>query len=488
MTSVVRVYIVIFIGMSVQNGQAQSTTSARASDRHHYIHLAHTRTGANPNMDGEAEGIDFAVFDMLWLGGDLAMSTSGDDLTMMHVDSIFNLGGTSTLWALGNHDYADLQRIHAFTGRPAYYAYHRNKITFLVLDTQDSLSHISGLQKDLVRSVTDTVSESSHLVVLHHKLIWMYGHPYLQSRIPYVSNAGIGDSTCFYCIHENNFYEDIYPELLRVEERGVEVICIGGDIGFRSNEFEYLTSEGIQFLASGIEAGSGENQALIFNHDVAGGKLAWEFVHLSELQVPLDLRPPELHLLNISPDTVNPGDSIRIILQVEDGESGVDEIGLDFEGPLGEQIISVKNRIEDWTAMGDQYFFYDIMVADSAKAGIWNLSLLNISDSAGNILSLSNKDTLLASFAVSAPLGPDIRKFSELSLYPVPSSGILYFSDDPGIVAIQVFDQLGRAAELPVRTYIDLTDRPDGIYFVRLQFKDNQYVIRKVLITKMFRR
>ena len=99
-------------------------------------------------MDPVVEEIDFSFFDMLLLGGDMALATSKDDTTMMHVDSVFHLDNASTLWALGNHDYSDLDRITNFTHKDAYFATHQNNITFLVLDTQDSLSNIIGDQLD----------------------------------------------------------------------------------------------------------------------------------------------------------------------------------------------------------------------------------------------------------------------------------------------------------------------------------------------------
>ena len=54
------------------------------------------------------ESIDYSYYDMLWLGGDMAVSSSLDDITMNHIDSILDVGNENTLWALGNHDYADL--------------------------------------------------------------------------------------------------------------------------------------------------------------------------------------------------------------------------------------------------------------------------------------------------------------------------------------------------------------------------------------------
>ena len=247
-----------------------------------YLHIAHTRTIANPNMDKIIESIDYKKFDMLWLGGDLANSTSQDDETMSHVDSIFNLGDPNTLWALGNHDDSNLARIQAYTNRLPYFSYNKNGITFIVLNTQDSLiSNIIGEQKSFFESIVDTIQESSHLIVLHHQLIWMYGNSELEPQISSVSNVDMG--TCSYCINPNNFYEDIYPKLLEVMQRGIEVICIGGDIGINSKEFEYLTAEGIHFLASGIVSGDSDNKGLLFYHDVTRKQLSWEYILISDL-------------------------------------------------------------------------------------------------------------------------------------------------------------------------------------------------------------
>lgn len=246
-----------------------------------YLHLSHTRTDSNPLMDSIAENLDFDQFDMLLLGGDLAHLTSADDTTMRRVDSIFDVGNANTLWALGNHDYTDLGKVEQYTNRPPYYSTHKDGITFVVLDTQDSLSNMIGEQRAFLMQILDTIRESSHLMLLHHKLVWMYDDPQLEPQIPSVSNARLGD--CFYCINPNNFRAEIYPQLVKVRSRGVEVICVGGDIGFRASEFEHLTADGIYLLASGIDSGEVGNKALLFYHRPDDRSLSWEFRLLSDL-------------------------------------------------------------------------------------------------------------------------------------------------------------------------------------------------------------
>ena len=65
--------------------------------------------------------------------------------------------------------------------------------------------------------------------------------------------------------------------------RGIEVFCIGGDIGIKTNEFDHLTSDGIQFLASGLSIEADENKALLFHHDILNRQLTWEYKLITDL-------------------------------------------------------------------------------------------------------------------------------------------------------------------------------------------------------------
>jgi len=143
------------------------------------------------------------------------------------------------------------------------------------------MSNITGEQLQLIQAVCDTIQYSKYLILLHHKLIWMYGNLDLESSINSIANGEFGD--CFYCTNANNFYSDVYPLLLNVRERNIGIICIAGDIGNKVKQFEYITPDSIFFIASGIKAGDADNKVLIMENNLISGKLSWEFISLQSL-------------------------------------------------------------------------------------------------------------------------------------------------------------------------------------------------------------
>ncbi len=246
-----------------------------------YLHISHTRLEDNSDINAEAKSVNYDSFDLLLLGGDLMHHSAENENTLSYLDSMFNIKDSNTLWALGNHDYPNKQLIEDYTDRPNYYACYKNGITFMILDTQDSSSNIIGSQKAFFDNVLDTISESSHLIILHHKLIWMDQYAPLEANIENSSNGNSGD--CFHCLNPNNFHNDLYPQLVNIENQGIEVICIAGDIGIKISEFSYQTNEGVQFLASGISEENEENKALLLYHDEKEELVSWEYKLIREL-------------------------------------------------------------------------------------------------------------------------------------------------------------------------------------------------------------
>ena len=270
--------IIVFIFNNCSN---KNNEISELSETVNYIHISHTRTNSNPLVDSLVATIDFKKYEMLWLGGDIAFLNSESEETMNYLNSIFNFGSSNTIWSLGNHDYTNLQLIESYTNRNSFYTFYKNGISFFVMDTQDSLSNIIGEQKEMFDNLIDTIQNSRYLIIMHHKLIWMYNHPFLETKIDSISNGELGN--CFYCINPNNFYTNIYSKLKIVKQKGIEVICIAGDIGKKVKDFQYITEEGIYFLASGINSGTIGNKALVFEQNLKNDSLSWKFELLTDL-------------------------------------------------------------------------------------------------------------------------------------------------------------------------------------------------------------
>ena len=120
--------------------------SCTTAPTHHYLHLGHTRTEVNPYIDSVAARIDYRAYDMLWLGGDLALRSSANEGALTHLDSLFDLDSPTTLLTPGNHDYDQPELLRAATGRPLFYSQWQNGLVISTLDTQDSVSQLGGDQ------------------------------------------------------------------------------------------------------------------------------------------------------------------------------------------------------------------------------------------------------------------------------------------------------------------------------------------------------
>lgn len=246
------------------------------------LHIAHTRSSVDGIVNNKIRAVDYAAFDVLCLGGDIDGHTTADERIIALWDELFSFSEPTTLWTLGNHDIDNRELVEKFTKRPTFYTWNYESITFLVLDDQLDRTNIIGNQLALVENLADTIQETDHLIVLTHNLLWMYGNEILEPLVDEISNAPIGN--CLFCIKPNNFYEAVYPQLLKVKEKGINVLCIAGDLGVKTNEFEYLTPEGIHFLASGVDIEQNiDNQALVLELAIDDATVDWRFHSLSDL-------------------------------------------------------------------------------------------------------------------------------------------------------------------------------------------------------------
>jgi len=246
------------------------------------LHIGHTRSDVKGKIPELLNGINYDKYAQLCHGGDVDINTSSADSIIAKWNALFHFDLATTHLSLGNHDTANRDLISQYTQRPSFYAHASKGITYLVLDTQLDSSRITGEQLELVNAVCDTISESGALIVLTHKLLWMVDNGVLQPTINDVVNYIFGN--CNSCTQPNNFYADVYPRLVEVHNQGISVICIAGDIGDNSKEFQHQTDEGIHLLASGIDwKDSIGNKVLLLEYTPSTKQVIWEFEDLENL-------------------------------------------------------------------------------------------------------------------------------------------------------------------------------------------------------------
>lgn len=214
---------------------------------------------------------------MTLLGGDLGYETFEGSI-IHHLDTIFDLKNKNTLWSIGNHDKTSDDNFKKITRKNKYHKYIRDNTTFIIINSQDSLSSIIGKQKDFLLDVLHKVN-SKNIIVLSHKLIFMDQHPVLDSKINQICNGGKGN--CYYCHNTNNFQSEIYPELVKIKKSGKTLIWIGGDLGYKTSKFEYIDKNGIIFLGNGFWYKNRKNKVLLFSNK--DSQIKYRFIPIDTL-------------------------------------------------------------------------------------------------------------------------------------------------------------------------------------------------------------
>lgn len=272
-----------------------------------YIFLGHPYDWQDwYGIDPRLESLDFSSYDQVWLGGDVCSRLTFKESTLDYLDSIFDLSSEKLQWTLGNHDikYGNIDFISKRTGRNTFYSRSFDGICLLVLNTnlfryfppkqlQDDCDQRAE-QLELIKNITDTIAQSSHLIILHHHAIMSELRRDSSGQIPEVFNTnypGI-QASCDSAFYLTDF---LYPKLKAVRSRGVKVILVGGDFGMRAKEYEFQTPDSIVFLGSGINnslefatapdyvTSFDKDKILVFHRGVPKKSLLWEFVDLDAL-------------------------------------------------------------------------------------------------------------------------------------------------------------------------------------------------------------
>jgi hypothetical protein len=260
-----------------------------------YIFLGHTYQfyTAGDKVDERFKNLDLSEYDGVWHGGDLCSESLMNYPTLIYIDSIFHLTAPNTHWALGNHDSRNPNWIwlEELTGKKTYYTSHYKGITYIVLNTGLTPYDCEQLddQYRIIVNVCDTIQKSSHLILIMHHGIWE-GVPGLPSPYTYAqSNLIHYNFNCY--SEESTFANEIYPRLVEVKKRGIEVISILGDMG--AKKIDFTSTDGLHFLGTGLNRSkyqdpvdrenSPQDWAIIFKHVPATGWMDWVFVDFDVL-------------------------------------------------------------------------------------------------------------------------------------------------------------------------------------------------------------
>ena len=287
------IIILIILSISGTDLFAQSDSLLK------FIFVPHPRSEdrTNQSVYPGILNIDFTNYDVRMLGGDITYSTSKDSTTLAYCDNLFNIGSPNTLWSLGNHDVQSGNRslIKKFTGRESFYSYGRDGVTFIVLDTElDANGFANTFIKDeqlqMVQSVCDSITESSVLILLLHRFMWMINNDYFKTMLTdsIAASSRSMDTT--------NFYSDIYPLLQEVKNKGIKVLVFGGDKS--KINIVYSPEDSITFYAARLadDLPDSINNVIILDYNLRSKKITYNFIPLSEMIASVVQEPSQLPL------------------------------------------------------------------------------------------------------------------------------------------------------------------------------------------------
>ncbi len=251
-----------------------------------YFFTGHTSVPGQPyKVDSRLEAIDFSIYEGVWLGGDLCISTLIEYETLYYLDDRFKLINPETHWALGNHDYrhGNVEWYEDFVSRESFYAYSSNGITRIVMNTNLVPTQCDQINRQykIIKDVCDTISESKHLfLIMHHGLF--RGVP----GVPPPSIVGHSDliywnSNCYDV--NSTFVNSIYPMLLEVKKRGIEVYYLFGDMGAQMKKFDVFSEDSIRFLGCGLFYGDPNDEVMILKLNKNSNNLDIQFHNLDSL-------------------------------------------------------------------------------------------------------------------------------------------------------------------------------------------------------------
>lgn len=247
-----------------------------------YVFFGHAYDGFS--YDTRLSQINIGDFDGIFMGGDILSEGSLALEFLDDLNTLVDLSDPMTMWALGNHDSrnGNWEWISDYSTRKTYFASYADQSVFLVLNTNIVPYDCEPLEDQfhMIESVCDSISEAQNLFLFMHHNIW--------DRVPGLSPGwAIGHHNCTYWLANcdsvsSHFYNVVYPMLVEVKERGIEVYCVFGDLGIPGKEkFNELSTDSIHFLGSGLNHYSPDDMILLF--DNINGQIDYSWHNLDSL-------------------------------------------------------------------------------------------------------------------------------------------------------------------------------------------------------------
>jgi len=248
-------------------------------------------------QDTSEQLLDFTDYERIWLGGDVCSEAMLEYDIISYIDSLFNISKPENTWALGNHDARNYnwEFYREIAGKKTFNVHSKNKVTVITLNTNITPADCEKLndQYRLITTVCDTIQSSTDLILIMHHGIWL-DVPGLPSPSTYAqSNLIFWNSNCYDV--NSTFVNSIYPLLLDVKEKGINVTCLIGDMGANGKTFSKYSDDSILFLGCGLNnslytdstelANQPKDKVLIFEHNITTNTLEWEFQDLDSLIV-----------------------------------------------------------------------------------------------------------------------------------------------------------------------------------------------------------
>jgi len=166
------IFLILFFCSICKNVMPQVNSDLK------FIFVPHPRSEdkVHQSVLKEIEKINFSLYDMVLLGGDITYYTSISRVSMNYCDSLFNLDSPNTLWTMGNHDLNNPSLIAEYTKRPRFYSYYRDSICFVVLDTEQNAngftsSYILGNQLKMLDYLRESKLSSLLNVYAYQMLV-----------------------------------------------------------------------------------------------------------------------------------------------------------------------------------------------------------------------------------------------------------------------------------------------------------------------------